>query len=102
MADGPALSRLTGGSPARVGRVRVVIVEGEIDYLTRATSYTDSETAPAVFGVIAGAWSGDIAARIPDGALVAIRTDHDAAGDKYAEEIRSTLAQRCEVRRSRA
>ena len=83
----------------------VVIVEGGKDYLTwaaRAGRITMTDDGPetfAVFGVWAGAWSADIAARIPDGATVSIRTDQNEAGDKYAEAIAETLHKRCKLER---
>ena len=79
-------------------RLRVVVVEGEPDFLTWASRYSDAdEDAPAVLGVLSGSWSPELAARIPDGAELVIRTDLDDAGDRYAEEIASPLRGRCEV-----
>jgi hypothetical protein len=76
---------------------RVVVVEGEPDWLTWAT-----RTSLPVIGVLSGSWSRDLAARIPDGAKVVIRTHHDPAGDKYAAEVRISLAGRCRLMRSSA
>ncbi len=82
--------------------LRIVIVEGEPDFLTWATRFSDGdEDVPFVFGIVAGAWTEAIAARIPDGSLVAVRTDHDPTGDRYALEIARTLLGRCRVQRSR-
>ena len=82
----------------------VVIVEGEPDFLTWATAaYGEAaESWPAVFGVAAGSWTGAIADRVPDGAIVALRTDLDSAGDRYASAIAGTLRGRCDVRRRTA
>ncbi len=83
----------------------VVIAEGGKDYLTwaaRAGRVTPTDDGPetfAVLGVWAGAWNAEIAARIPDGARVTIRTDQNEAGDKYAETIAETLHGRCVVKR---
>jgi len=84
--------------------LRVVIAEGETDFLTASTSYGDNAFAPATFGILSGSWRQPIANRIPDGAVVVIATDSDPAdkerperkptGDIYAEEIIQTLAER--------
>jgi len=85
-----------GGAPARV-----VVAEGEPDYLTWASRLPAG--AWAVLGLPgSGAWTADLAARIPAGSDVVIRTDPDAAGDRYAERIVEDLAGRCAVRVSHA
>lgn len=55
----------------------------------------------AVFGIISGSWpaSSDVADRVPSGAKVVIDTDFNGAGDKYAEDVRSSVAKRCRVTR---
>jgi hypothetical protein len=101
MAD-PAGRRLLEGAPPP-GLARVIVAEGVPDFLTWSAHYGDAaEDAPAVFGVIAGAWTLAIAATIPQGWTVIIRTHADAAGDKYAETIRATLAGRCLCKRIRS
>ncbi len=103
-ADPLGLWLLQGRAPAWWAKPWcVVIAEGEPDFLLWATHYSDAEVerAPAVLGVTSGSWSPAIAARIPDGARVTIRTDHDAAGNKYAEAIANTLKGRCTVLRSK-
>ena len=91
---------------------RIVIAEGEPDAWTWATvqrrrrwarereAGTNRGATWAVFGVIAGSWTPEIAARIPDGAEVVIRVHNDPAGDRYAAQIIETLASRCRVSRS--
>lgn len=75
--------------------LRVVIAEGEIDWLSWTTQFGDaSECPPAVLGVIQGSWGSEHAARIPDGARVTIATHHDPAGEKYASKIIETLTGR--------
>jgi hypothetical protein len=87
-----------GGQP----RPRVVITQGEPDFLTWATRSSDAaESVPIVLGVFAGAWSDAFARRIPDGARVFVRTHHDAAGDACAEAIWRSLEGRAAVHRSR-
>jgi hypothetical protein len=87
----------TGEAPSWFGAqpLDVVIAEGEPDWLTWAASVSDaSEHPPAVLGVVACAWAEAFAVCIPDGARVIIRTHRDAAGDRYAAEIKRTLADR--------
>jgi len=73
----------------------VVITEGEPDFLTWASRVSDAdETPPAILGVVAGSWCDAIASRIPDGSRVIVRTHQDPAGDRYAAEIRESLAGR--------
>lgn len=80
----------------------VVVAEGEVDLLAWATCFGEAdEAAPAVLGVVAGAWTPEIAARVPDGAEVVIATDHDKAGDEYARQIAASLGPRCGLRRWR-
>ena len=80
-------------------RVGALVVEGEPDFLTWATRFSDAnETAPGVIGVGSGAWSKGLADRIPDRARVIVRTHDDRAGQKYAAEVIDTLGARCDVR----
>ena len=78
-------------------RLRVVIAEGEIDFLTLATWWPDEHPSPAVWGIVSGSWSPELAACVPSGALVELRTDPDPAGERFAEQINATLGARCEV-----
>ena len=106
LADGLARQVLTAGAVPEwwpSGRpLDLVVVEGETDFLTWCTHYGDAaETAPAVMGIWAGAWTEALAARIPDRTKVAIRTDNDDTGDKYARKVWAHLARRCELSRAR-
>lgn len=86
---------LPGGVPSRI-----VVAEGQPDYLTWATRFSDAdETAPAILGVVSGAWTGGIADRVPDGSRVVIRTHQDEAGEKYARVIYVSLRGRCKILR---
>jgi hypothetical protein len=49
----------------------------------------------AVLGIVSGSWTTTFAEKLPVGASVHIRTDHDAAGDRYAAEIVATIKRRC-------
>lgn len=83
---------------------RVVVVEGEPDFWTWAThpGRFGVATTYAVVGLASGSWSAPLAARIPDGARVIVRTHHDPPGERYAEAVRRTLAGRCPVLRGGA
>ena len=72
--------------------LRLVIAEGEPDFLTWCV-----ESEDAVLGVISGSWSPGLAARIPTGTRVAVRTHQDDAGRKYGDEITESLKQRCSL-----
>jgi hypothetical protein len=74
----------------------VVIVEGLTDWLTWGPR------ALPVFGVTAGSWTPALAAKVPDGSTVAIKTDNDPTGDKYDAGIRNTFAgRRVDLQRQR-
>lgn len=81
--------------------IKIVVVEGEPDFLSWSARISDADENPlAVFGIWSGAWTEEMAARIPEGSRVIIRTDHDKAGHRYAEKVRSTLSKRCTVLRT--
>jgi len=80
-------------NPSAIERARVLVVEGETDLMSAAMRWPDWIT----LGIFSGAWSKAIADRVPDDAEVVIATDHDAAGEKYADDIGASLAGRCNV-----
>jgi hypothetical protein len=97
---GAATLLATGRPPEAPSPLRVLVVEGEPDFLSWATRFSDADaSAPLVFGVVSGAWTEGIASRIPDGTRVIVRTHHDAVGDGYAEVVRRTLHNRCTLLR---
>lgn len=96
---------LGDGSPAAelVRTAGLVVTEGEPDWLTWSTRWGvdgELERAPAVVGLVAGSWTEDLAARVPEGTCVGLRVHHDAAGEGYAARVAATLGARCEVRRA--
>lgn len=97
LADATALDLLsTGAAPWWNGEV--LICEGETDFLTLGLRWSDAAAClPAVIGIFEGAWSPQIAARIPARAVVRILTDPDEAGRRYAAQIEQTLGHRCAV-----
>jgi hypothetical protein len=88
MANPKAVAMLKGEPRSS----RVVIVEGEPDYIARSLI----NPALPVIGVLSGSWHEGFAARVPYGAEVLVRTHLDEAGDGYAAEITETL--RCRAR----
>lgn len=101
LADGLGRSVLaTGSRPTWFAdgraRLEVWIAEGEIDYLTAATSWRE-EQAPGCLGIFSGSWSKSVASRVPDGARITIATDNDEAGEKYSQQIIETFAERQKV-----
>jgi hypothetical protein len=97
MADARGLALLRGSFP--VPR-KVYIAEGVPDFLTAATARRDPANAPAVLGIVAGAWRPELAARIPQGARVVVATHNDPTGDVFAARIAATLAGRVVIRGS--
>lgn len=72
---------------------RVVVAEGEIDFLiwaTRAANFSE-RFPPAVVGIFANGRVGSFANRLPAGTTVTIATDHDEAGHRYAEALAENL-----------
>lgn len=87
MANGTALDMLRGN--AKPGRV--VITEGEPDFLTVATQWESD----AVLGLYSGSWYKGFADKFPRGCDVFICTDHDTSGDKYAAKVIGDVGDRC-------
>lgn len=78
---------------------RLVVLEGEIDFLVAATQRSDADESGAM-GITAGAWSPALAQRIADGSELVIAVDSDEAGEKYAGLILDSMKAR-KVRLSR-
>jgi hypothetical protein len=81
-----ALAMLRGTYAPR----RVLIVEGEPDFLT-----VSLRREPYVFarmGITSGGWTPAFAAKIPPDADVFVCSHADQAGEKYAASIRATLS----------
>lgn len=94
-ADSLARAILSGSicTPASV-----IVAEGGPDFLTWATLYgAADDAAPAVIGLCAGAWTDEIAARIPDGSRLLLRVHADLAGAHYAATVLKTLIGRSVV-----
>jgi hypothetical protein len=103
LAD-PLTQQLLGGvCPTWWQPRQIIVAEGEPDWLLWALRQRETdEQGPAVLGVESGAWSPQIAARIPTGASVVIRTHHDEPGRRYAQQIAASLQGRCRIFRSSA
>jgi hypothetical protein len=89
--------RVLAAGPEATPPSALVIVEGLPDWLYWSALRPDL----AFLGVISGSWSPDLAARIPSGTTITIRTHADPAGEKYARLIHASLANRCTVLRAR-
>lgn len=63
--------------------MRLVVVEGEPDFLVRATLNADEP----VIGLMSGSWHAGFAQKIPYGSELIVRTHLDDAGNKYANEV---------------
>jgi hypothetical protein len=80
--------------------LRIVVTEGEPDFLTWASAASDAdEDAPAVFGLVSGSWTPEMGAAIPAGSKVIIRTHVDIAGQRYADQVAATLGTGIEIKR---
>lgn len=100
LAD-PLAVQVIGGTVPEWWQPEFVISEGEPDWLTWAARQSEAhEDGPAYIGVEAGAWSEALAARVPEGSRIVIRTDHDSPGERYAAQIQETLGARCHLYRS--
>jgi len=78
-----------------------VIVEGEVDFLLWATRESDAAVVDyGVFGISSGAWTKEVALKVPTQSVVFIRTDRDPAGDQLADVIRGSLKGRCRTGRA--
>jgi hypothetical protein len=94
MANRRALEVLKPGTTP----CRLMVVEGEPDFLTAATRWLDA----GVIGVISGGWTDDFAKLVPLGSEVLICTHHDPAGEKYAEHVTRTVRKRAVITRMAA
>ena len=88
MADEFGVAMLRG----EIHPYNVVIVEGEPDFLSRASVANDPHGC--TLGIWNGSWTSAFVDRIHIGARVALRTDVDKAGDKYAADITESLRRR--------
>ncbi len=92
MANELATEMLSGNSKPS----RLIICEGEPDYLTWSTRNLAVEHA--VIGIVSGSWTANVASNIPSGCIVFIRADKDEAGIAYECRILQSLSDRCIVR----
>lgn len=79
--------------------MRLMVVEGEPDFLVAATTFGRDD---AVIGIGSGSWTADFACRVPTGTRVYVATHADAAGDRYAAAVIESLGDRCPTWRWRA
>jgi len=98
MANTIGVSVLSTGDWTEPTHPVAIIVEGETDYLSMVQQAGPLPKV-AIFGVVAGAWTEELAARLPVDTRLVVCTDNDAAGDRYYEGIRRTTACDCVRRR---
>lgn len=79
----------------------VLVCEGEPDFATAVQTFSGRPNPPAIFGIWSGAWSPELALRVPSGARVILRVHPDSAGEAFAHSIAQTLKGRCQVGRSK-
>ncbi len=91
LANGRAWAMLLGHPFERAsdGEQRVIITEGEIDYLTWV-----ARGGEAVLGVTSGSWTPELVARLPDGVVLVVRVHGDDAGVQYAQKILDSVRDR--------
>lgn len=101
LADPLGCQLLGGLCPAWWQPREIVVAEGEPDWLLWAARQRETaEQGPACFGIESGAWSPQIADRVPSEASVVIRTHHDEPGERYAQQVAASLRGRCRIFRS--
>jgi len=88
MACPTALNMLRAGEPPGV----LVIAEGVTDFFSWIQDLHHRGRTAAVMGVVSGAFTETIAARIPNGTRVVIGTDHDDAGNEMATKIAAHIS----------
>src|SRR5207302_3951594 len=75
-----------------MGLPDLIVTESVRSFLTSATRTDDAaERAPAVIGLIAGSWTEEIAARVPDGTCVYVLQHADRSDAKHAACVVETL-----------
>ena len=95
MANRSALGLLRTGSWASDAWTSILVVGGAVDFLDWATSVHVEPIA--VVGLVPGSWSAQMAARIPDGSRVIVRTHDNPIAGRYAHQLAASLHERCEV-----
>jgi len=95
MANQAALNLFRHAPTDVLAPARIVVVEGEMDFLSWFQNCTDENLV--LLGITAGSWTKDIGARIPSESDVYLRTHQDSAGDIYAERIANDLRQYCQI-----
>jgi hypothetical protein len=91
LASRDAVDMLRGdASPSRV-----IITEGEPDFLVRSVV----SPGEAVVGVLSGSWHEGFARRVPYGSLVVVRTHRDPAGNRYAAKVIESVKSRARTAR---
>jgi len=70
------------------------IVPDELQFLSLASEWRIDADRPGVIGVLSGAWTAELAAKIPDGCTVTLLTGAGRAGARLATTVGRSLAPR--------
>lgn len=99
MLSGGTLTNAKDGGSTDREPVRLVVAEGEADFLTMALeALSDAPAKWATIGVPgSGFWTPEIADRIATGSLVSVREHSDEAGARLLRDVRATIGSRCTV-----
>lgn len=94
LANDRARSVLCGNplKPANGGEFRIVIAQGEIDWLTWV-----AQGGETVIGIGVGSWTPKLVSRLPGGATLVIRAHNDDAGVRCAQEIFNSVRDRVKM-----
>ena len=96
MANAVGLSLLRSATwPTESSWRTVIVAGGAADYLDWATSVALEQVA--VFGIVPGSWTRDVAGRIPTGSRVIVRAHQNPITGRYAHRVQDFLLPRCEV-----
>jgi hypothetical protein len=99
-ADAGALSVLRGAPPRDLEAI--VLCEGITDWIATSLAVADEGAPMAVLGGASGSWPALARVKWPQGCPAIVAVDADAAGEKYAAQIRAALPRTVEIRRWRA
>lgn len=97
MADGLGRQILAAGAPPEWWEdraLRIIITEGEMDFLSYAEQHDGEPWAPALLGFVSGSWTQKIADRIPDRSTLVIVEHDDEQGAKYTAKIQESVKAR--------
>jgi hypothetical protein len=99
LADALGVAALCGSAPPSLGGI--AITEGLTDTIAMALAFAEAAKPWAVLGVTSTTGTDALKRVRWPSVPVVVATDPDAAGDRYAREVRSALPRHLDVRRWR-